>query len=82
MLNEYVPDPIPLDIAIKLCDEIREEVDKIWYPTPDRWCYCCQQETGGDPTKRGFLREPGNRGCFLVNKRYAGIAHPKGGHRS
>lgn len=69
-MNENVINPIPLDIAIRLCTEIREETDRVWYPTPDRWCFCCQQESGGDPLKRGFLRQPGNRGCFLINTRY------------
>ena len=71
MMDENVINPIPLDIAIQLCDEIREEIDRLWYPTPARWCLTCQEESGGGPAKRGFLRAPGNRGCILVNARYA-----------
>ena len=77
MMNEIMINPIQLEIAIQLCDEIREEIDRIWYPSPERWCLLCQEETGGDPLKRGFLREPGNRGCILVNARYAEMTHKK-----
>lgn len=76
-MNDNVINPIPLEIAIQLCAEIREENDCIWYPTPARWCFCCQEETGGDPMKRGFLREPGNRGCILVNAGYAEMTRNK-----
>ena len=80
-MDENVINPIPLEIAIQLCDEIREELDRIWYPTPARWCYCCQKEIlEGDPMNRGFLRKPGNRGCALVNARYAEITHKKTVH--
>jgi len=82
MMNESVINPIPLEIAIQLCDEIREELDRIWYPAPDRWCYDCQEEAGGDPLKRGFLREPGNRGCIMINARYAEMTHRKPSHEA
>jgi len=75
MMNGNVINPIPLEIAIRLCNEICEEIDSVWYPIPNRWCFCCQEKTGGDPMKRGFLREPGNRGCFLVNARYAEMTY-------
>ena len=71
MMEENVVNPIPLEIAIQLCDEIRDDIDRLWYPSPARWCLSCQQESGGEPAKRGFLRAPGNRGCILVNARYA-----------
>ena len=77
MMKEYVINPIPLEIAKRLCDEIREETDRIWYPIPDRWCFCCQEESGGDPMKRGFLSQPGNRGCMLINTRYDEMTHKK-----
>jgi hypothetical protein len=72
-MNEIHITPIPLAVAEKLCAEIREEVDRVWVPTPNHWCWICQQRTGGDPLKRGFLREPGNRGCIVINARYAEI---------
>ena len=77
MMDKNVINPIPLEMAIQLCDEICEEMDREWYPTPNRWCYCCTEKSGGDPMKRGFLREPGNRGCTLVNARYAEMMHKK-----
>jgi hypothetical protein len=76
-MDENVGNPIPLEIAIQLCDEIREELDRIWYPTPARVCLCCEQEGCEDPTKRGFTRLAGNRGCTLVNARYAEMTHKK-----
>ncbi len=61
---------IPLEIAEKLCAEIRNEADLHW-DTPDAtWCFMCREETGGNPARRGILQAPGNRGCHLVNARY------------
>lgn len=63
--------PIPLEVAIQLCAEIRQQAEQAWQSPALRWCWSCQQSTGGDPAKRGFLRQPDNRGCILVNARYA-----------
>lgn len=63
--------PIPLEIALKLCDEIRLQAEQAWHTPALRWCWECQQDTSGDPQKRGFTRKPGNRGCVLVNSLYA-----------
>lgn len=63
--------PIPYAVAVRLCAEIREEADRQWYTPAARWCWSCQKSTGGDPAKRGFLQKPGNRGCSLINVRYA-----------
>lgn len=61
---------IPFDVAVRLCEEIRQEAEVKWFTEAARWCWVCQQQTGGDPQKRGFLRAPGNRGCILVNSRF------------
>ena len=64
MMNENVINLIPLEIAIQLCAEIREEIDRIWYPTPARWCFYCQEETGGDghpPAAIGWRRAGNDR---------------------
>jgi|GEM_PF-989067 len=77
MMNADVINPIPLEIAIQLCEEIRGEIDHIWYPTPARWCLHCQEQTSAGLLKRGFLRAAGNRGCLLVNARYAEMMYRK-----
>jgi hypothetical protein len=70
-MKDYVTvDPIPFDVAAQLCANIRAEAEAHWQTAAARWCYQCQQEAGGDPAKRGILRAPGNRGCYLVNERY------------
>ena len=62
---------IPTEIAIQLCAEIRKEAEQNWHTHAARWCWSCQQTSGGEPDQRGFLRAAGNRGCDLVNARYA-----------
>ena len=62
--------PIPLQLAEKLCSQIRTENEGNWYTESARWCWNCQKSTGGNLEKRGFLRQPGNRGCVLVNARF------------
>ncbi len=62
---------IPLQVAVELCAEIRKEADQNWHTAAARWCWRCQQASGGDPDKRGFLSALGNRGCILINTRYA-----------
>ena len=65
--------PIPMDVALQLCAEIRQEAEDHWYTEAARWCWACQQATGGASTKRGFLRLPTNRGCMLINARFASM---------
>lgn len=74
-MKDNMINPIPLKIALQLCDEIREETDRIWYPIPARWCLSCEEQAGSEPMKRGFMNKPGNRGCFLINTRYAELTH-------
>ena len=71
MLETIANDAIPLETAILLCKEIRDEADRNWHTASARWCWECRQSSSGDPDMRGFLREPGNRGCILINQRYA-----------
>lgn len=66
-----VPDAIPYEMAVMLCKEIRAEAEWEWFTAASRWCWRCREVSGGDPAHRGFLRAPGNRGCILVNARYA-----------
>jgi len=70
MIENTMVKPIPVEVARQLCDGIRAEAEIHWDTVAARWCWKCQQETGGDPAKRGFLRAPGNRGCYLVNMQF------------
>lgn len=71
MNNEEVKDPIPYEVAKKLCKEIRDEAEIRWTTASARWCYTCRESRGDSDIKRGFMLKPGNRGCVLVNARYA-----------
>lgn len=71
MQAEQTLQAIPYELANQLCAEIRAEADQNWHTFTARWCWGCQRESGGDPEKRGFLRAAGNRGCTLINTRYA-----------
>jgi len=71
MQDKAIYPPIPLEIALQLCAEVRRQAEQDWQSPVSRWCWACQQSTGGDPAKRGYLRQPGNRGCILVNARFA-----------
>ena len=66
-----ITNAIPLDVAIQLCEEVREEAEKNWHTPSARWCWSCQQSAGGNPDNRGFLRVAGNRGCVLINALFA-----------
>lgn len=71
MVNNPVTEPIPWEIADQLCTAIRKEAEQNWYTASARWCWDCQQTLKGDEFTRGFMRKEGNRGCYLVNARYA-----------
>ena len=75
MQANSVQEPIPIEIARKLCAEIRAEAEQDWQTPAARWCWACQEASGGDPAKCGYLSKPGNRGCILVNARYAERQH-------
>jgi hypothetical protein len=64
-------EPIPFDTAVELCAQIRAEAEIHWQTASAKWCYQCRQIAGDDPNNRGFLRAPGNRGCIVINHKYA-----------
>lgn len=74
MAENVIVDAIPLEMAVKLCAEIRAEAEKNWHTPAARWCWSCQQSSKGDSSQCGYLRAPGNRGCILINSRYSGIS--------
>jgi hypothetical protein len=71
MKNAEDKSPIPYDVALKLCKEIRDEAEVRWTTASARWCYSCREARGDSVDQRGFMLKPGNRGCVLVNARYA-----------
>jgi hypothetical protein len=48
--------PIPLQLAEKLCSEIRKETEANWFTESARWCWNCQKSAGRNLELRGFLR--------------------------
>ena len=71
MNNKVVKNGIPDDVALRLCREIRVEAEVRWTTASARWCYTCRESREDTEGKRGFTLKPGNRGCVLVNARYA-----------
>jgi hypothetical protein len=72
MADTQLPlDPIPFETAVELCAQVRAEADANWNTASAKWCYQCRQIAGNDLSQRGFLREPGNRGCIVINRKYA-----------
>ncbi len=72
MNDNIITESIPWEAADQLCIDIREEAEKNWSTAAARWCWSCQKTTGGDMNKRSFMRQPGNRGCYLINERFVG----------
>jgi hypothetical protein len=62
-------DAIPIETAVQLCDEIRSENQKE-FSFSSLQCWGCSFSATGEPEKRCFSNEPGNRGCNLINERY------------
>jgi hypothetical protein len=73
MNTNSVLNPIPLKVATQLCSEIRREAERNWHSAEARWCWNCQKLRRGDPNQWGVLQKPGNRGCIMVNARFAQI---------
>lgn len=71
MKTNPIAEPIPWEEADRLCAAIRLEAEKNWYTAAARWCWDCQRAIEGDMSNRGFMRKPDNRGCYLVNARFA-----------
>ena len=63
---------IPKDVALRLCEEIREEKRGQWYRWTAWWCWGCETFCQGDPEKMCACSQPDNRGCAQVNARYSG----------
>ena len=72
MADTQLPlEPIPFDSAVELCAQIRADAEINWHTASAKWCFQCRQTGGEDTNNRGFLRAPGNRGCIVINRKYA-----------
>ena len=72
MVDDNFPvGPIPLEVAVELCAQIRADAEINWHTASAKWCYQCRQIAGDTPENRGFLRAAGNRGCILINRKFA-----------
>ena len=60
------PEPIPMDVAIRLCQEVRAERPVRLFSQ----CWGCLKASKGEPTRMCIHRPPDNRGCSLVNRRH------------
>ena len=58
---------IPLEVAIKLCNEIQAENKRKGFSTGRLQCWGCCKYAKGDVAKMCLS---GKQGCTLVNKRY------------
>lgn len=67
---------IPLEVALRLCDEILEESRHRRLDLAAWRCRECAYESHGDSARKGFSKAPGNRGCTLVNERWEALGRP------
>jgi hypothetical protein len=65
-----MPEPIPNELALKLCEEIRKENRGRWYSFYGIWCTMCNKVSKGDVAKLCFCGRTDNRGCSQVNNRW------------
>jgi len=59
--------PIPKEVAINLCEQIRKQNTKKIFSLAKWQCWGCLTFTKGDPSKMCFSGKKDNRGCNLVN---------------
>lgn len=63
-------DVIPGDIALQLCQEIREENARKRFGAGKMQCKFCYKFGRDNPEKLCIFANEQNRGCSQVNKRY------------
>jgi len=64
------PEPIPMEVAIRLCQEVRDEKP----PRLFSQCWGCLKASKGEPTRMCIHHPPDNRGCSFVNRRFDATA--------
>lgn len=65
--------PISSELAERLCRQIRQEANRNWHTASARWCWRCRKSYGTRNRDFGYNASAGNRGCVLVNARYAEV---------
>ncbi len=70
MVQTEAANPIPRDMALQLCAEIRGKYHGKWYTLAGMQCGGCVLFSKGDPAKMCFSSRADFRGCNLVNARY------------
>ena len=73
-------DSIPAEIALRLCEELREHNRGRWYTVTGLWCWGCVAFSQNDPARMCVNSRPDHRGCAQVNARYnrlTRIEHPR-----
>ena len=63
-------DVIPKEVAIKLCEEVRDKNRGRWYSFNAMRCWWCYKFTKGNPDILSFSNRPDNRGCSQMNRLY------------
>jgi len=76
-----VSEPIPDEMAIKLCDQVCADNRGKWYTFRGLWCWGCRTFSKGDATKRCYASKDGNRGCPQMNERWDTLVTQWGGKR-
>jgi hypothetical protein len=62
---------IPREMALTLCQEIREAQRGRWWHWTAWWCWGCEKASGNDPAKMCWHSPPEFRGCAQVNALYS-----------
>ncbi len=62
---------ITRDVALLLCAEIRQQYRGKWYTLAGMQCMGCLAASKGEIAKMCVSSRPDNRGCNLVNARFA-----------
>ncbi len=63
-------DPIPSEIALQLCKDIRQQYQGKWWTLAGMQCPFCVYFSKGDLAKMCVSSRPDFRGCNLVTARY------------
>lgn len=61
---------IEREVAIKLCDEIRNKNREKFFSFGKLMCWGCRKYAKGDYNKMCVFNHELNRGCFQVNKEF------------
>jgi hypothetical protein len=67
---------MPKDIALQLCNEIRQLHGGKLYTFAGMQCWGCTTFSRGDPNRMCFSSQADYRGCNLVNSRYEKMVQP------